>query len=294
MIVAKDIHKSFGKKEVLKGVTFEMGRGETVALMGANGAGKSTLFDILSTLDPRFQGSATVGGYDVRTQPLEVKGAVGYVPGLFSLYEDLSVKENLVFFAKAFGCNPDDIHKLSPYLWRSLEPFSEIRAGHLSGGMKQKLAICCAMVHNPSVLLLDEPTVGVDPVSRADMWKEIAALRKTGVSVLVSTHYLDEAARADKILFLHQGVMMLYDTPQGILHSYRHNLYSLPCESTRLSEVEAELKNRRGVIDIYLYGDKVHIIADEDFDPAPVIGRPLTRIEPEMEDIFIETLSSRL
>lgn len=294
MISARDIHKSFGKREVLKGVTFEMGRGETVALMGANGAGKSTLFDILSSLDPRFSGSAKVGGFDVRTQPMEVKGAVGYVPGRFSLYEDLSVKENLVFFAKAFGCSPEDIHSLSPYLWKSLEPFSDIRAGHLSGGMKQKLAICCAMVHDPSVLLLDEPTVGVDPVSRSDMWKEIAALRKTGVSVLVSTHYLDEAAKADRILFLHQGVMMLYDSPEGILRSYRHSLYSLPCESTRFPEVEAELSARRGVIDIYLYGDKVHVITDESFEPLPVTGREMTRIQPEMEDIFIETLSSRL
>lgn len=207
MILAEHISKSFGAHQVLQDVCFQVKDGEIVALLGANGAGKSTLFDILSTVDPDFSGKAEIDGWNVRKEKMQVRERIGYVPGRFSLYNDLTVAENLAFFASAYGCRPEGIEELSPWLWDSLKPFSKIRAGHLSGGMKQKLAICCAMVHRPGVLLLDEPTVGIDPVSRHDMWKEISALKAQGVSVLVSTHYLDEAEASDHILFLREGKM---------------------------------------------------------------------------------------
>ena len=272
-------------------VSFTVGDGETVALMGENGAGKSTLFDILATLDRHFEGEAVVGGMDVRQNPAAARARIGYVPGRFSLYGDLSVQENLDFFAMAYSCDPSGIEHLSPYLWKSLENFRDYRADALSGGMKQKLAICCAMVHNPSVLLLDEPTVGVDPVSRAEMWKEVAELRKTGVSVLVSTHYLDEAAAADRILFLHEGRRLLFGTPSEILRSYRHSLYSMACPVTELPAVRNALGERSGVIDVYLQGEMLNIIADDSFVPDPVLGRSLKAVEPGIEDIFIDTLS---
>ena len=293
MIEAEGIRKHFGSHQVLKGVSFRVEDGQIVALMGANGAGKSTLFDILATIDPDFEGTAAVGGFDVRTRPREARSCIGYVPGRFSLYGDLSVAENLEFFAGAYGCRPEDIESLSPYLWRSLADFSHFRADTLSGGMKQKLSICCALVHDPSVLLLDEPTVGVDPVSRHDMWEEIGALRDQGVSVLVSTHYLDEAGLADRILFLHEGEILLFDSPEHIIRSYPHRLFSLPCTPAELPQLEAALAGEPGVLDHYLWGESLHFTADAGYAGTPLCGRTPTPVEPGIEDIFIDTLSAR-
>ena len=216
MIAARGISKRFGPRQVLKDVSFQVEDAQIVALMGANGAGKSTLFNILATLDPDFTGEASIGGFDIRTQARDARCRIGYVPGRFSLYGDLTVAENLAFFAGAYGCNASDIERLSPFLWRSLVGFSDFRADTLSGGMKQKLAICCALVHNPSVLLLDEPTVGVDPVSRHDMWQEIGALRDKGVSVLVSTHYLDEAYYCSRLTIMNGGRVVASGVPQEL------------------------------------------------------------------------------
>lgn len=293
MIEAEGIRKRFGSHQVLKGVSFRVEDGQIVALMGANGAGKSTLFDILATIDSHFEGKATVGGFDVRSRPRDARAHIGYVPGRFSLYSDLSVMENLEFFASAYGCRAADIEALSPFLWKSLEAFARFRADTLSGGMKQKLAICCALVHNPSVLLLDEPTVGVDPVSRYDMWKEIGALRDKGVSVLVSTHYLDEAGLADRILFLHEGEILLFDSPERIIQSYSHRLFSLPCTPAELPQFEAALSAEPGVLDHYLWGDSLHFTADAAYAGTPLCGRIPTPVEPGIEDIFIDTLSGR-
>jgi len=292
MIEARAISKHFGNHQALKDVSFRVEDGEIVALMGANGAGKSTLFDILATIDPDFEGEAAVAGYDVRRRPVEARSLIGYVPGRFSLYGDLSVAENLAFFAEAYGCKACDIETLSPFLWSSLTAFRDYRADTLSGGMKQKLSICCALVHNPSVLLLDEPTVGVDPVSRYDMWKEIGELRKQGVSVLVSTHYLDEAGLADRILFLHQGEKLLFETPEHIKGSYSHRLYTLPCTTAELPQLEAALTGMPGILDHYLWGDSLHITADAGYDGSPVCGHTPIPAEPGIEDVFIDTLSA--
>ncbi|MCR4860169.1 MAG: ABC transporter ATP-binding protein [Bacteroidales bacterium] len=292
MIATEAIRKHYGAHRALDDVTFRVEDGEIVALMGANGAGKSTLFDILATIDPDFEGNAIVAGFDVRRSPVEARSRIGYVPGRFSLYGDLSVGENLRFFAGAYGCREKDIESLSPCLWGGLKAFSHFRADTLSGGMKQKLSICCALVHNPSVLLLDEPTVGVDPVSRHDMWEEIGALRDKGVSVLVSTHYLDEASRADKILFLHQGRTLLFDSPDRIVRSYGHRLYTLPCTAAELPQVETVLNGTPGVLDYYLWGDSLHITADAGYVCSPVCGRTPSPVEPGIEDVFIDTLST--
>lgn len=292
MIASEAISKRFGLQQALREVSFRVEDGEIVALMGANGAGKSTLFDILATIDPDFEGNATVAGFDVRRSPVEARSRIGYVPGRFSLYGDLSVAENLAFFAGAYGCRAEDIGRFSPFLWRSIADFSDYRADTLSGGMKQKLSICCALVHNPAVLLLDEPTVGVDPVSRHDMWEEIGALRRQGVSVLVSTHYLDEAALADKILFLHQGETLLFDSPESIVRSYAHRLYTLPCAAAELPQLEAALAGTPGILDHYLWGDSLHITADDAYSGAPVCGRTPRRIAPSLEDVFIDTLTT--
>lgn len=291
MIETRTINKYFGPRQVLKNVSLRVDSGEIVALMGANGAGKSTLFDILATLDPDFEGEAFVAGYDIRRHPVEARSRIGYVPGRFSLYGDLSVDENLSFFAEAYGCKAGDIEALSPFLWSGIKAFGNYRADTLSGGMKQKLSICCAMVHNPSVLLLDEPTVGVDPVSRYDMWKEISALRSQGVSVLISTHYLDEARLADRILFLHRGEELLFETPQRMMASYRHRLYTLPCATDQLPRIEGALSETPGILDYYLWGDSLHITADAGYDGSPICGHTPVPVEPGIEDVFIDTLT---
>ncbi|MBQ7222450.1 MAG: ABC transporter ATP-binding protein [Bacteroidales bacterium] len=221
MIEIEGVNKFYGKNHVLKDISFKIHKGEIVAMMGANGAGKSTLFDIIATLDDDFIGNVTIGGLDVRKDVRAIRQNLGYVPGKFSLYNDLTLTENLEFFASAYGASTDNINEISPYLWNSLKPFANKRAGTLSGGMKQKLAICCAMVHNPSVLLLDEPTVGVDPASRKDMWQELIALREKGVTILMSTHYPDEAFDTDKILLLHEGKKLAYNTPFLVKGPYR-------------------------------------------------------------------------
>lgn len=220
MIEVRGINKWFGKRQVLQDVDFRVEPGEITALMGANGAGKSTLFDILATVDPFFEGEALVAGYDVKHQVPEVRASLGYVPGRFSLYADLTVRENLDFFARAYDASPDAIRDIAPDLWSGLAPFTELRAGNLSGGMKQKLTICCAMVHRPKVLLLDEPTLGVDPQSRHDVWDALHALRKAGVAILISTHYIDEAAWAQKVLLLHEGRILLWGSPESVMASY--------------------------------------------------------------------------
>lgn len=222
MIEVRGINKFFGRRQVLYDVDFQVNPGEIVALMGANGAGKSTLFDILATVDPFFEGEASVAGHDLRREVPKVRAHMGYVPGRFSLYADLTVQENLDFFARAYNCQPGLIWDIAPSLWGSLAPFSGLRAGNLSGGMKQKLTICCALVHKPAVLLLDEPTLGVDPQSRHDVWEELNALRSSGVAILISTHYIDEAAWAQKVLLLHEGHKLLWGSPAEVMAAYEN------------------------------------------------------------------------
>lgn len=293
MIAAEGICKRFGARSVLKDVSFRVEKGEIVVLMGENGAGKSTLFDILASIDPDFDGTASICGWDLHTHPREARGCIGYVPGRFSLYGDLSVAENLDFFAAAYGCDARDIASRSPFLWNGLAPFSGFRADTLSGGMRQKLAVCAALVHNPSVLLLDEPTVGIDPAARADVWKELSALRERGVSVLMSTHYLDEAPLADRILFLHAGEILLADSPAGMLRSFRHRIYNLPYPIAERPAAEAALEAMPGVLDHYPWGGSLHLVVDESFAAAPVCGRMPVPADPGVEDVFIDRLSQK-
>lgn len=207
MIEAIHISKHFGKTKALNDVSFSIRKGEIVSLMGANGAGKSTLFDILVTLDDTFEGEGYLMGMNIRTQQKEIRQHIGYVPGRFSLYNDLSVKENLAFFASVYGGSIETVNKLCPLLWDSLRTFSKLRTGFLSGGMKQKLSVCCALVHSPSILFLDEPTTGIDIPSRQDLWTSLAYMKEQGMTILASTHYPDEAQKADRIMFIHQGVL---------------------------------------------------------------------------------------
>ena len=214
------ISKSYGEVKALEDVSFSVGKGEVFGLIGPDGAGKTSMYRILCTLLLPNMGSATVDGYDVKRQTREIRRRVGYMPGRFSLYQDLTVEENLYFFATLFGTTVEEGYNSIKAVYSQIERFKNRRAGALSGGMKQKLALCCALIHSPSVLFLDEPTTGVDPVSRKEFWDMLAMLKERGITILASTPYLDEVRRCERVAFLHQGHLQGIDTPDAILERF--------------------------------------------------------------------------
>lgn len=219
-IEANMLTKSYGSVQALKGVSFNVGKGEIFGLIGPDGAGKTSLFRILTTLILPDSGSASVDGLDILKDYRAVRTRVGYMPGRFSLYPDLSVEENISFFANLFGVTLEENYDLVAPIYSQIEPFRKRRAGKLSGGMKQKLALCCALIHKPAVLFLDEPTTGVDAVSRVEFWDMLARLAEGGISILASTPYMDEAARCGRIALIHEGQVLEICPPPDKLEDY--------------------------------------------------------------------------
>lgn len=220
IVVAENISKSYGQVEALKGVSFTVNRGEIFGLIGPDGAGKSTLFRILTTLLLADKGVAAVGGMDVVKDYKQIRRHVGYMPGRFSLYQDLSVEENLELFATVFNTSVKENYDLIKDIYQQIEPFRKRRAGALSGGMKQKLALSCALIHKPEILFLDEPTTGVDPVSRKEFWQMLKNLRNMGITIVVSTPIMDEARQCDRIAFINNGLIHGIDVPEEILRRF--------------------------------------------------------------------------
>lgn len=221
MIEVRNISKTHGRVKALDDVSFSVGKGEVFGLIGPDGAGKTSLFRILCTLLLPDAGEAKVAGYDVVKQMKEIRHIVGYMPGRFSLYQDLTVEENLKFFATLFGTTVEEGYDSIRAIYSQIERFRKRKAGALSGGMKQKLALSCALVHQPQVLFLDEPTTGVDPVSRKEFWDMLAMLRQRDITILASTPYLDEVHRCDRVAFLNEGKVQGIDTPENILDKFR-------------------------------------------------------------------------
>lgn len=296
-IEVRGLTKRYGSLTALDGVSFEVGRGELFGLIGPDGAGKTTLFRLLTTLLNPDGGTATVDGYDIVHDYRAIRAQVGYMPGRFSLYPDLSVQENLAFFAALFGVGMADNYDLIAPIYRQIEPFRTRRAGKLSGGMKQKLALCCALIHRPSVLFLDEPTTGVDAVSRSEFWDMLAELKSKGISILVSTPYMDEACRCDRIALCNEGKILGIDTPGGIVARFDEPLYAL--SGSDMYGLLVEARRTSQVRECYPFGEAHHLIAGEGFDPErfarelvvkgfrEVVIRPA---EAGIEDVFIKLM----
>ena len=220
-IEVKNISKSYGQVQALSDVSFSVGKGEVFGLIGPDGAGKTSMFRILCTLLLADEGTATVDGFDVVKQMTDIRKRVGYMPGRFSLYQDLTVEENLKFFATLFGTTVDEGYDSIKAIYSQIERFKDRKAGALSGGMKQKLALSCALVHQPSVLFLDEPTTGVDPVSRKEFWEMLSMLKERNITIVASTPYLDEVRQCERVAFLSEGKVMGIDTPEIILDRFK-------------------------------------------------------------------------
>ena len=219
-IIVNNLAKSYGTVQALKGVSFEVEKGELFGLIGPDGAGKTTLFRLLTTLLNPDRGTALVDGLDIVRDYKLLRTLIGYMPGTFSLYPDLSVEENISFFANIFGVTLEQNYDLVAPIYRQIEPFRTRRAGKLSGGMKQKLALCCALIHKPHVLFLDEPTTGVDVVSRAELWEMLSMLKEQNITILASTAYMDEGARCERIALMSEGEILEVCPPPDHLEEY--------------------------------------------------------------------------
>lgn len=255
-IVTEGLSKRFGHIGALQGIGFSVPQGELFGVIGADGAGKSTLFRILATLIVPDEGQARVLGRDTIADYRAIRTRIGYMPGRFSLYQDLSVEENLEFFATVYGTTVASNYDLIRDIYEQIEQFRERRAGQLSGGMKQKLALSCALVHRPELLLLDEPTTGVDAVSRQEFWQMLGRLRDEGLTIVVSTPYMDEASRCDRIAFLHEGRLLALDTPVAVTGLLSRPLYAVRAKEKAL--LVPLLRSFPHAAAAYAFGSSVH------------------------------------
>lgn len=255
-ISLQNISKSYKEVAALKNISFEVNEGELFGLIGPDGAGKTTLFRILTTLLFADNGNASVAGFEVVNDYKSIRNNVGYMPGKFSLYQDLTVEENLQFFATIFGTTIEENYDLIKEIYVQIEPFKNRRAGKLSGGMKQKLALSCALIHKPKVLFLDEPTTGVDPVSRKEFWEMLKRLQKKGITILVSTPYMDEAELCDRIALIQNGSILEIDTPQEIVKHFPKTIYNV--SSNNMYQLIECLKAYKFQYSVYPFGEFVH------------------------------------
>ena len=302
-VVVDKIVKRYGTKknivEALHGVSFEVNKGELFGLIGPDGAGKTSLFRILTTLLIPNEGKATVDGFDVVKDYKEIRNRVGYMPGKFSLYQDLTVAENLEFFATIFNTSIEENYDLIKDIYSQIEPFKDRKAGKLSGGMKQKLALSCALIHRPSVLFLDEPTTGLDAVSRKEFWDMLKKLKAQGITILVSTPYMDEASLCDRIALIQNGSILSIDTPQGVINSFSNPL--LAVRSSSMLPLLNDLKSFPSVENAYPFGEYHHAVMRPGYEKKELAAHlmaqdnrelELQEIQPDIEDCFIALMKN--
>jgi ABC-type multidrug transport system ATPase subunit len=300
-VVVNNIIKRYGKKNAivtaLQDVSFEVDQAELFGIIGPDGAGKTSLFRIVTTLLLPDSGTATVDGFDVVKDYKAIRQRVGYMPGRFSLYQDLTVQENLEFFATIFNTTVEENYDLVKDIYSQIEPFKDRKAGKLSGGMKQKLALSCALIHRPSVLFLDEPTTGVDAVSRKEFWEMLKRLKEQGITILVSTPYMDEAGLCDRVALLQTGKILSINTPQRIVESFGKKI--LAVKSNDMLLLLNEVKKFEMVEDAYPFGEFHHVVLKNNgsqqlADNLKQSGRQfeLKEVQPNIEDCFIALMKS--
>lgn len=297
-IVVENVHKSFGDLKALRNISFAVEEGELFGLIGPDGAGKSTLFRILTTLLLADKGTATVNGLHVVKDYKSIRRQVGYMPGRFSLYQDLTIEENLHFFATIFKTTVEENYDLIKDIYEQIEPFKKRPAGKLSGGMKQKLALCCALVHKPKVLFLDEPTTGVDPVSRKEFWEMLQRLKLKGIPIMVSTPYMDEAMLCDRVALIQKGEIMQINTPASIVSSFGKKLWAMRAEN--MYRLIQDLRAFVGTGSCFAFGEYLHVTLHVPVEEAEAYLRPLQHNQlvikpasPGIEDAFMQLMQEQ-
>ncbi len=286
-----------GKVLAVDDISLQVEEGELFGLIGPDGAGKTSLFRILTTLLLPDKGNATVRGYDCVKDYKEIRNRIGYMPGKFSLYQDLTVKENLDFFATLFGSTIEGNYALIKDIYEQIKPFNDRRAGKLSGGMKQKLALCCALIHKPEVLFLDEPTTGVDVVSRKEFWEMLKRLKQQGITIVVSTPYMDEAVLCERIALIQNGKIMSVDTPGNIMAAFPVKLYAIKADN--IYKLLTALRNMPEIDSSFAFGEYIHITLKDDNVEAlrqQVEQQGHTHVDiklihPGIEDSFIRLMN---
>jgi len=296
-----NISKSYEKIKAVEDISFTVKKGEIFGLIGADGAGKTTLIRILTTLLLPDTGFATVEGLDAVKDFKKVRKIIGYMPGKFSLYQDLSVEENLSFFASVFGTTINENYDLIKEIYSHIEPFKNRKAGDLSGGMKQKLALSCALIHKPKILFLDEPTTGVDAVSRKEFWEMLKSLQKKGITILVSTPYMDEAVLCNRIALMQNGKFMTVDTPENILLAYKNSIFSVKTDNRK--KLIKDLRAYENTHSVNIFGQVIHY-TDKSKNPNTEylknylkqkkhLNIEIKLIKPNIEDCFIELMTKQ-
>ena len=294
-ISVQNISKSYKDTKALDCVSLDVGRGQLFGLIGPDGAGKSTLFRILTTLLLADEGEAFVDGLHIEKDYREIRKRVGYMPGRFSLYQDLSVEENLSFFATIFGTTIDENYDLIKDIYVQIEPFKKRLVGKLSGGMKQKLALSCALIHKPSVLFLDEPTTGVDAVSRKEFWDMLKSLKERNIAILVSTPYMDEATLCDKIALIQEGKILKIDEPEAMMGQFERPLFAVKTNSTY--QLLKHLRLQSYTHSVLPFGECLHLITTKALSPQSIQEQlrlqgfadvVVSKIRAGIEDVFLD------
>jgi ABC-2 type transport system ATP-binding protein len=297
IIESSGISKNFGVTKALKDISFSVNESEIFGFIGPDGAGKTTLFRIITTLLLPDSGELKILGLDHKTGFKELRKNIGYMPGRFSLYQDLSVEENLNFYATVFGTTVKENYDLIADIYSHIEPFKKRLAGKLSGGMKQKLALSCALIHKPKLLVLDEPTTGVDAVSRAEFWTMLAKLRQHNITIIVSTPYMDEAMKCDRVALIQNGSVLSVDKPQKIREQFSRKLYAV--KGSEKYRLLIALRQYPGILSAFPFGDSVHVTVSEDnigdsiYEHLKLAGVTNVTIEEtvaSIEDRFLELM----
>ena len=298
-VIIENLSKSYGEVPAVDDISLSIDTGEIFGFIGPDGAGKTTLFRMLTTLLIPDKGKATVEGFDIVKEFKKIRSLVGYMPGRFSLYQDLTVEENLHFFASVFGTTIQENYNLIKDIYVLLEPFRKRKAGKLSGGMKQKLALCCALIHKPKILFLDEPTTGVDPVSRNEFWDMLGYLKKEGITIVVSTPYMDEANKCDRIALMQRGKILETNYLKNIIARYPVKLFAV--KSDVMFILLKDLRDYKSASSVFSFGDSLHY-SDTRTDVTKddllnyLISKEhknilIEEIEPNIEDCFMDLMS---